>query len=54
MLKLKNIRVSYKLAIILLVGIIGFVSLLFIAATALKNNLVAEREARLNAVINTR
>jgi methyl-accepting chemotaxis protein len=53
MLKLKNIRVSYKLAIILLVGIIGFVSLLFLAATALKNNLGAEREARLNAVINT-
>ena len=53
MLKLKNIKVSYKLAIILLVSIIGFISLLFIAATALKHNLIAEREARLYAVINS-
>lgn len=53
MLKLKNIKVSYKLAIILLFGIVGFISLLFISANALKNNLVAEREARLNAVIST-
>lgn len=53
MLKLKNIKVSYKLAIILLVGTMGFISLLFISANALESNLVAERKARLNAVITS-
>lgn len=51
MLKLENIKVSYKLAAIVIVGIVGFLSLLFISANALKENLVAEREARLKAVI---
>ncbi|EGQ9394237.1 methyl-accepting chemotaxis protein [Vibrio cholerae] len=53
MLKLENIKVSYKLAAIVIVGIVGFLSLLFISANALKENLVAEREARLKAVIQS-
>lgn len=53
MFKLKNIKVSHKLAIIIAVGIIGFISLLLIAASALQSNLRTEREARLNAVLNS-
>ncbi|MBE3663655.1 chemotaxis protein [Vibrio navarrensis] len=53
MLKLRNIKVSYKLTIIIAVGILGFLSLLAISANALKQNLIFEREARLNAVIRS-
>ncbi|WGY47094.1 methyl-accepting chemotaxis protein [Vibrio sp. ABG19] len=53
MFKLKNIKVSHKLAIIIAVGIIGFISLLLIASNALQNNLRTEREARLNAVLKS-
>lgn len=53
MLKLENIKVSYKLASIVMVGIIGFITLLFISANALQKNLIAEREARLKAVIQS-
>lgn len=53
MLKLGNIKVSYKLTAIIAVAIIGLLSLLLISATALKNNLLTERESRLNAVLDT-
>lgn len=53
MLKLENIKVSYKLTAIIAVAIVGLLSLLFIATSALRSNLVVEREARLNAVIDT-
>ncbi|MFB9134336.1 methyl-accepting chemotaxis protein [Vibrio olivae] len=52
MLKLKNISVSYKLATMLVACIIGSLILLAIAATTLKNSLLAEREARLDAVLS--
>lgn len=53
MLKLRNMKVSYKLAMIVAVGILGFLLLLFISINTLKTNLIAERHARLNAVIHT-
>ncbi|HAT8485171.1 TPA: HAMP domain-containing protein [Vibrio vulnificus] len=53
MLKLRNMKVSYKLAMIVAVGILGFLLLLFISVNTLKTNLIAERHARLNAVIHT-
>ncbi|MBE4586893.1 hypothetical protein BOO29_18505 [Vibrio navarrensis] len=52
MLKLRNIKVSYKLTIIIAVEYWDF-SLLAISANALKQNLIFEREARLNAVIRS-
>ena len=51
--KLNNIKVSHKLTIIIVASIIGSLCLLFIASTSLKSNLIAEREARLNAVIDS-
>ncbi|MDF2154417.1 methyl-accepting chemotaxis protein [Vibrio sp. CAU 1672] len=53
MLKLRNMRVSHKLAMIVAVGIAGFLLLLFISVNTLKNNLIAERHARLNAVVDS-
>ncbi len=52
MLKLGNIKVSYKLATMLVACIIGSLILLLIAANTLKHNLITEREARLNAVLH--
>jgi methyl-accepting chemotaxis protein len=53
MLKLNNIKVSVKLALIICVGVIGFVTLLLISESALKRNLIDEKEARLSAVVNS-
>ncbi|MFM5688010.1 cache domain-containing protein, partial [Aeromonas caviae] len=51
MFKLGDITVSRKLILLLTLAFVGFVSLLFISANALKLNLMSEREARLNAVL---
>lgn len=53
MLKLRNMKVSYKLSLIVLVGIVGFLVLLFTSANTLRESLVAEKKARLTAVIDT-
>ncbi|WP_432455485.1 MULTISPECIES: methyl-accepting chemotaxis protein [unclassified Agarivorans] len=52
MLKLKDIRVSIKLSILISVAIIGFISLSLISANTLSRNLTFERESRLKAVVN--
>lgn len=51
MLKLENIKVSYKLVVIVIVGIVGFLSLFFIFVNVLKENLVVECEVCLKVVI---
>jgi len=51
MLKLANISVNRKLALPLFAALTGTLILLFLSANALKNNLMTEREARLNAVL---
>lgn len=53
MLNLSNTKVSVKLALIICVGVIGFITLLLIAESALKRNLIHEKQARLNAVVNS-
>ncbi|MGN5127459.1 methyl-accepting chemotaxis protein [Aeromonas sp. 30P] len=51
MFKLGDITVSRKLILLLALAFVGFVSLLLISANALQRNLMSEREARLNAVL---
>ncbi|MFQ1930349.1 methyl-accepting chemotaxis protein [Aeromonas veronii] len=51
MFKLGDITVSRKLILLLTLAFVGFVSLLLISANALQRNLMSEREARLNAVL---
>jgi len=52
MFKLCDIAVSRKLALLLTLACIGFLSLLLISVNALQRNLMSEREARLNAVLS--
>ena len=52
MLKLKNIKVKHKLSLLIGIAILGFISMLLISANTLKHNLLNEREAQLNAVVN--
>ena len=53
MLLLNNLKVSVKLTSIVVVAIIGFITLFLISETALRNNLMAEKEARLRALVNS-
>ncbi|WP_260258318.1 methyl-accepting chemotaxis protein [Vibrio intestinalis] len=50
---LSNIKVSQKLATMIIASVIGSLCLLFISGNTLKNNLIAEREARLYAVVDS-
>ncbi|MCS6152555.1 methyl-accepting chemotaxis protein [Shewanella baltica] len=52
MFKLADIAVDRKLALQLIIALAGALILLVISVTALKHNLMAEREARLNAVLS--
>ncbi|MCU8081906.1 hypothetical protein L5L98_01870 [Shewanella sp. SM23] len=52
MFKLADIPVNRKLALQLIIALAGALILLTISVTALKHNLMAEREARLNAVLS--
>ncbi|MDT3321151.1 cache domain-containing protein [Shewanella sp. SP1S2-4] len=52
MFKLADIAVNRKLALQLIIALAGALILLVISVTALKHNLMAEREARLNAVLS--
>ncbi|ABK48750.1 methyl-accepting chemotaxis sensory transducer [Shewanella sp. ANA-3] len=52
MFKLADIPVSRKLALQLITALIGALILLTLSVTTLKSNLMAEREARLNAVLS--
>ncbi|WP_323060447.1 methyl-accepting chemotaxis protein [Aeromonas hydrophila] len=52
MLKLGDIAVSRKLMLLLSLALIGFIALLLISASALHRNLMSEREARLQAVLD--
>ncbi|MHA2938233.1 methyl-accepting chemotaxis protein [Vibrio sp. RC27] len=53
MMFLKNMRVSCKPALIIGVGVVGFIALLVISENALKRNLFHEKEARLSAVVHS-
>jgi methyl-accepting chemotaxis protein len=53
MVNLKNIKVSSKLSILIVIAVLGFIGLLFLSANTLKTNLFHERETRLKAVIST-
>ena len=52
MFKLGDIAVSRKLMLLLSVALVGFIALLLISASALHRNLMSEREARLQAVLD--
>ncbi|MGL6428157.1 methyl-accepting chemotaxis protein [Aeromonas hydrophila] len=52
MFKLGDIAVSRKLMLLLSLALIGFIALLLISASALHRNLMSEREARLQAVLD--
>ncbi len=52
MFKLADIAVNRKLALQLIIALAGALILLVISVTALKHNLMVEREARLNAVLS--
>ncbi|MFM4648968.1 methyl-accepting chemotaxis protein [Aeromonas bivalvium] len=52
MFKLGDIAVSRKLMLLLSVALLGFLALLLISASALHRNLMSEREARLQAVLD--
>ena len=51
MFKLGDIAVSRKLMLLLSLALVGFIALLLISASALHRNLMGEREARLQAVL---
>jgi methyl-accepting chemotaxis protein len=50
---LKDMRVSYKLSSMVIVGIIGFITLLLVSESALKRNMIHEKEMQLTAVIQS-
>ncbi|MFQ2648549.1 methyl-accepting chemotaxis protein [Aeromonas caviae] len=52
MFKLGDIAVSRKLMLLLSLALVGFIALLLISASALHRNLMSEREARLQAVLD--
>ncbi|MFQ2272324.1 methyl-accepting chemotaxis protein [Aeromonas enteropelogenes] len=52
MFKLGDIAVSRKLMLLLTLALAGFIALLLISASALHRNLMSEREARLQAVLD--
>ncbi|MFM4703116.1 methyl-accepting chemotaxis protein [Aeromonas bivalvium] len=52
MFKLGDIAVSRKLMLLLSVALLGFIALLLLSASALHRNLMSEREARLQAVLD--
>ncbi len=52
MFKLGDIPVSRKLMLLLSLALVGFIALLLISASALHRNLMSEREARLQAVLD--
>jgi methyl-accepting chemotaxis protein len=52
MFKLGDIAVSRKLMLLLSLALVGFIALLLISASALNRNLMSEREARLQAVLD--
>ncbi|MBQ4668346.1 methyl-accepting chemotaxis protein [Aeromonas hydrophila] len=52
MFKLGDIAVSRKLMLLLSLALIGFIALLLISVSALHRNLMSEREARLQAVLD--
>ena len=52
MFKLGDIAVSRKLMLLLSQALVGFIALLLISASALQRNLMSEREARLQAVLD--
>ncbi|KUE80931.1 chemotaxis protein [Aeromonas schubertii] len=52
MLRLGNIAVSHKLWLMLALALFGFLAMLAISASSLHDNLLAERQARLSAVLD--
>ena len=52
MFKLGDVAVSRKLMLLLSLALVGFIALLLISASALHRNLMSEREARLQAVLD--
>ncbi len=52
MFKLGDIAVSRKLMLLLSLALVGFIALLLISASALHRNMMSEREARLQAVLD--
>ncbi len=53
MLKLKDMKVSNKLTLIVIVATLGFIALLLLSENSLKRNLMAEKKARLSAVVDS-